>query len=164
MIKTLRNLSPLEPFFKWYDSQSRREQTLIDVGMVVVAFALVYSLLLNPAVDYRNSQVDSHREEQASFIWMQQHANDPAVNQSRGSQGAGNTKLSVVSNSAGVHNITLNRLQPTPTGINIEIRSAPFNVVVQWLLKLESNYGFKIVEARFERLAEGNAACQIRIQ
>ena len=164
MTKTLRNFGVLDPFFKWYDALSRREQSLVDVGMVVVLLALIYSSLVMPAWEYRTSQVEAHRFEQAGFLWMQQHLNDPAVSQLRGSQSGGNTKLSVVSNTASVYNITLNRLQPTPTGINIEVRSATFNGVIEWLLKLETNHGFKVVEARFDRLTEGNVACQIRIQ
>ena len=164
MIKSLRNTSLLAPYYKWYETLSRREQTLVDVGIVVVLFVIVYAFLVQPAWNYREDNVAAHGTERAGFLWMQVHAEDVATVQASAESSAGGAKLSVVSNSARVHNITLTRLQPNTSGINIEIKTAGFNNLIEWLLKLEKNHGFRTVEARFNRLEAGNVSSQIRIQ
>lgn len=132
-----------------FHSLQPREQNLITALAVVVLIALIYLLLMHPAINSVASASKKLEAKQSLVQWMKANE-DAARAASKATRGRSTSNrsqdiLGAVNNAASRHNITLQRYEPEGKNkLRVWLEDASFNGMVRWLHQLESRNGITV--------------------
>ncbi len=149
---------------RWFNTLSNREKMLVAGGLVFV-LVLLLLWLLSSAQNYRDLNVAKYQSSLADMQWMQAYeASARTAEQSSQNTGTGGEiQLSRLSQSAELHDIEFQRIQPLGDGVNIEIARQSFDSVVSWMFSLQESEGVTITQARITRLRESPGLVEARL-
>ncbi len=149
---------------RWFNTLSNREKLLVSGGLIFV-LGLLLLWLLSAAQDYRDSNVAKYQTSLADMQWMQAYEDSArsAEHSSQIASSGGEIQLSTLSQSADLHDIELQRIQPLGDGVNIEITRQSFDSVVSWMFSLQESEGIVITQARITRLRESPGLVEVRL-
>ena len=149
---------------RWFNALSNREKTLVAGGAVFV-LVLLLLWLLSAAQDYRDLNVAKYQSSLTDMQWMQAYEASArsAEQASQNTNPGGEIQITTLSQSADLHDIELQRIQPLGESVNIEITRQPFDSVVSWMFSLQESEGIVITQARITRLRESPGLVEVRL-
>ena len=145
----------LAPLYRRFEAASVRERVLVSVCTYLVVAVVLFFLVLEPSMGYRAEQLRAQASAENGLQWMVD--NQAQAKQRSGQQAPQRheSKLTTISSSADMHNVTIKRMQPGDDRINVELASQSYLAVVGWLTALEADHGFRLADVRLEKVAEG---------
>jgi general secretion pathway protein M len=138
----------------WYGSLQPREQRMVAIGGIVLAFIILIGAILMPlqsAVSNAAKGTDTRREDLA---WMR--VNAPEVRALGGQLPADTGEAPVVmvdrvGRETGLAS-ALRGTQPNATGgVRVQLEAAPFDTLVTWLDTLDRRYGLAVESITVDR-------------
>ena len=138
----------------WYGSLQPRDQRVVAIGGIVLAFIILIGGILMPlqsAVSNAARGTDTRRDDLA---WMR--VNAPEVRALGGQLAADTGEAPVVlvdrvGREAGLAS-ALRGTQPNATGgVRVQLEAAPFDTLVTWLDTLDRRYGLAIESITVDR-------------
>jgi general secretion pathway protein M len=145
----------LEKLQIWYAGLQQREQRVVVIGGVVVAFLVLVLGILLPLQSAVSSAVKRNQTEREDLAWMQVNAPEirAAGNQLPADTGEAPVVLvDRVGREAGLAS-ALRGTQPNGNGVRVQLEAAPFDTLVSWLATLDERYGFAIESITVDRAA-----------
>lgn len=145
----------LAPLIRRFASATLRERVLIGAGAYLLLALFLYYVILDPSMGFRNEKLRAQVAASNGLSWM--IANQAEARQ-RGSTQApvrSDSKLTVISSSADLHNVTIKRMQPGDDRITLELSGQEYLAVIRWLIALETDHGLRLVDVRLEKTGEG---------
>jgi general secretion pathway protein M len=139
----------------WYAGLQQREQRVVVIGGVVVAFLVLVLGILLPLQSAVSSAVKRNQTEREDLAWMQVNAPEirAAGNQLPADTGEAPVVLvDRVGREAGLAS-ALRGTQPNGNGVRVQLEAAPFDTLVSWLATLDERYGFAIESITVDRAA-----------
>jgi general secretion pathway protein M len=147
---------------QWFEQQSERDQFLLKVMCVVIAFGAVYWLIWQPVNQAVTDQAKRLQQQESLATWVAQQqrkvrslpANDSASRELEGNL------VQVVNQTASQRQITLTRIQPRGEEVQIFIDEVEFNQLMSWLALIEER-GAQILQID---VTEGNAPGMVKVR
>ena len=147
-----------------FDAATSRQRLLIVLAGYFFLALFLYFAVLDPALVYRSDQVRSQFAAANGLSWMVANQ-DEARRLGGGSQPTrGRNDMAAISNSAQMYNLSIKRMQPTDNRVSVELTSQEYGALIRWLVALESEHGFNIVDARIDKVAEGIVDSRITLR
>ncbi len=164
MSRLLTWFPSIAPLQRRFAAASSRERVLIGVSAYLLAGVFLYYAVLNPAMDYRSEQLRAQVAAANGLSWM--IANQTEARQRGGDlePTRGESKLTVISSSAELHNLMIKRVQPAENRINVELSTQEYSAVIKWLIALETDHDMTIVDVRLEKVDEGIVDSRITLR
>jgi type II secretory pathway component PulM len=139
---------------RWFFGLQPRERWIVVVGAVAAGVIVLWGILtplrastatLRASVDVKQRLlIDVGRVEGAGTFAA-----------SHDLQGAGQTLVVIVSNTAAGYGLDLPRTRPNgPSGIDVTFQGASFDALVDWLVALHGTYGIDVETASFSSARE----------
>lgn len=143
--------SPLEKVRTWYAGLEAREQKAVTWGAVggTVVVLLVVVLQLHAAVDRAERRLQQKR---ADVAYIQSVL--PELRAAPVPQGGDQSLVVVVDRTTRDAGLAMNVRGTEPGGQNelrVRLEGAPFDASVNWILRLQREYGVRIAAASIER-------------
>ena len=146
----------------WFFGLQPRERWILGVGVVAAVVIILWGGVVSPmraeAARLRTS-VDT---KQRLLIDVQRlEAQQPSPGGTNGPQGSQQTLVVIVDDTARNHGLGSPRTrQNGPSGIDVTIQGASFDVLMEWLIELHGTYGIdvetgQLVKAREPGLVNG---------
>ena len=137
----------------WFDNLNPRERLIVGVGGTLAVLLVAWAYLWTPLVT-RASELDSAvADKRLLLIDLQRaaalSANAPVTASARESA---ESLVVLVANTADSVGLSDSFSQTRPDGadsINVNFRDAPFDILVGWLVLLDSTYGVAVESAAF---------------
>jgi general secretion pathway protein M len=145
----------LEKLRVWYAGLQEREQRVVAIGGIVVAFLVLVVGILLPLQSAVSTAAKRNQIEREDLAWMQVNAPEirAAGNQLPADTGEAPVVLvDRVGREAGLAS-ALRGTQPNGTGVRVQLEAAPFDTLVSWLATLDERYGFAIESITVDRAA-----------
>lgn len=145
----------IAPLVRRFAAASLRERVLIGIGAYLVLALFLYYVVLDSAMGFRSEKLRAQVAASNGLSWMV--ANQAEAKQRGGAQAPvrSESKLTVISRSAELHNVTIKRMQPGDNRINVELSGQEYLAVIRWLIALETDHGLRLVDVRLEKTGEG---------
>jgi general secretion pathway protein M len=139
----------------WYASLQQREQRMVTIGGIVVAFLILVFGILMPLQSAVSSAARRNETKRQDLAWMQ--VNAPEIRAAGNQVGADTGEAPVVlvdrvGREAGLAG-ALRGTQPSGTGVRVQLEAAPFDTLVAWLATLDERYGLAIESITLDRAA-----------
>jgi len=139
----------------WYAGLQEREQRMVAVGAVAVAFLILVFGSLMPLHSAVSNAVSRNETKREDLEWMR--ANAPEVRAAGNQLPADTGEAPVVlvdrvGREAGLAG-ALRGTQPSGTGVRVQLEAAPFDTLVTWLATLDERYGLAIESITVDRAA-----------
>jgi general secretion pathway protein M len=139
----------------WYAGLQEREQRMVAVGAVAVAFLILVFGILMPLHSAVSNAVSRNETKREDLEWMR--ANAPEVRAAGNQLPADTGEAPVVlvdrvGREAGLAG-ALRGTQPSGTGVRVQLEAAPFDTLVTWLATLDERYGLAIESITVDRAA-----------
>lgn len=142
----------------WFDNLNPRERLIVSVGGALAVLLVAWAYLWTPLVTRSSELVSAAAEKRLLLIDLQRAAaislNAPVTAPVRDSA---ESLVVLVANTAESVGLSDNFSQTRPDGadsINVSFRDAPFDIVVGWLVLLDSTYGVAVESATFNGTSE----------
>lgn len=145
----------IAPLITRFAAASPRERTLIGISAYLLIAIVLYYVILDPAIGFRDEKLRAQAAASNGLSWMV--ANQAEARQ-RGNTSApvrNESKLTVISSSAELQSVTIKRMQPGEDRINIELTGQEYAAVIRWLIALETDHGLTLIDIRLDKSAEG---------
>jgi general secretion pathway protein M len=143
----------------WYSGLQEREQRMVAIGGIVVAFLILVMGILVPLQSAVSTAVSRNETKRNDLEWMQLNA--PEV-RAAGDQLPANTGeapvvlVDRVGREAGLAS-ALRGTQPSGTGVRVQLEAAPFDTMITWLTTLDERYGLAIESITVDRAVRPGA-------
>ena len=129
--------APIQRFWNFYQSRSPQDQrALVVMGLALLALLIGYGFLW-PLQQQANAARLTYAQVQDDLMWMQanRHRVSPAA-----ARPAGQTLLSLVTQSAAAHGLAIRRFEPVgEDGISLNLDEVEFDRAIGWLAELMQN-------------------------
>ncbi|HEX5677356.1 MAG TPA: type II secretion system protein M [Alcanivorax sp.] len=129
----------LAPARAWYEQREPREQRILQVLALLVAAALVYLLIWQPAWDARDQARQRYLANQETLAWIESNAD--AVRAARGggaSADLGPNWTSNISRSVQSYGLTLRGFTPDGNrSVRVQMENQPASDILLWLQAME---------------------------
>lgn len=139
----------------WFYGLEARERWIVSVGAVLALVIVVWGGALRP-LQSRSAELRTSVETKQRLladVARLESTSPGAV--ARGRQGADQTLVVIVSNTAAAHGLDLPRTRPNgPSGIDVTFQGASFDALVAWLMALHTGYGVDVESASFSSARE----------
>ena len=155
MNKILTWFPTIAPLIRRFAAASLRERILIGISAYLLLAIFLYYAILDPAIEFRNEKLRAQAAASNGLSWMVANQSEARQQGSTSSPVRNESKLTVVSSSAELHNVTIKRMQPGENRINIELTDQEYSAVIRWLIALERDHGLTLVDVRLDKSAEG---------
>lgn len=136
---------------QWFNTLEQREQRLVIALGAVFVITIVYFMLLKPLQERMVKAERDVQRNQQLLSWVETNA--AKIMQLRAQGGvtaSGNGSIEQrVNQSARRFNLTVNRLQPQNSKMQVMIDKAPFNTILQWVQALQLEQGLAVEIADF---------------
>jgi len=137
---------------EWFNELEQREQRLISVMTVLLIIAGIYFLAIQPLQERIERAEAKLVTEQKLLAWVEKNATKIVRLRSQSGRSVNNGSLDqLINRSARQHNITINRLQPQNSKMQVMIDKAPFHQILQWVQTMQLTYGLTIEIADFRQ-------------
>jgi general secretion pathway protein M len=144
----------LQKLKAWYEARQERERRVVLAGSAALAAIILIAgiLSLESAVSAAQKRAEHRREDLA---WM--HVNAAELSSADATQFTNTQEAPVVvvdrvGREAGL-GPALRGTQPSPTGVRVQLESAPFDTMVTWIATLDQRYGLSIDSITVDRAA-----------
>lgn len=153
----------LAPYHRRYAALSGRERFLVNIAASLLVGVFLVYVALFPALEYRDSKLREQYVAAQGLDWMEVNK-EQAIRSSPETVGTqADNRLTSLSSSASLNSITIKRMQPSDSQINVEIAGQEYLSVIKWLVALETEYGFKLIDLRLDKSEEGIVDCRITL-
>ena len=131
----------LAPARAWYEQREPREQRILQVLAALLAVALVYGLIWQPAWDARDAARQRYLANQETLAWIENNAD--AVRAARGGGSNAGAALgpnwtSNISRSVQSYGLTLRGFTPDGNrSVRIQMENQPASEMLLWLQAME---------------------------
>lgn len=132
---------------EWFRNRSKRERLLVTSTGIVFLTLIIYFVAIQPALAFRAAEISQHRYEEAGLTWLKNAAARGISMDSNAPTTASADLIRTLTRTAESSQITLNRQQPSNTGVSVEIRDHEFANVVRWIGILYETHGIRVVSA-----------------
>lgn len=150
----------------WYEQLSPRDRLALRVLCGFAALVVLYSLLLQPMIDYSSRAQRRLLEERELIAWLR--SNEPAAKAAVAASTVGREQpvAALVNSSAKANALTIRRYEPTgDSSIRVWLEGAQFNSFVKWLYQLQSVHGIRATEFSVEREPEpGRVSARLTLE
>jgi len=143
----------------WYAGLQQREQRMVAIGGVTVAFLILVFGILMPLQSAVSKAARGNETRRADLAWMQVNAAE--IRAAGGQLPADTGEAPVVlvdrvGREAGLAG-ALRGTQPNGTGVRVQLEAAPFDILITWLATLDERYGLAIESITVDRAARPGA-------
>lgn len=145
----------IAPLIRRFAAASLRERILIGVSAYLLLALFLYYAILDPAIEFRNEKLRAQAAASSGLSWMEANQGEARQQGSTSLPVRNESKLTVISSSAELRNVTIKRMQPGENRINIELTDQEYSAVIRWLIALETDHGLTLVDVRLDKSAEG---------
>lgn len=152
----------LSQFKQWFEQQSDRDQLLLKVMGVVIAFGAVYWLIWQPVNLAVTDQAKRLQQQERLATWVAQQQRKvqslPATPSNATTlQGS---LVQVLNQTASQRGLKITRIQPRGEEVQVFIDEVEFNLLMSWLALLEGR-GARILQID---VTEGNAPGLVKVR
>jgi general secretion pathway protein M len=139
----------------WYASLQEREQRVVAVGGVVLAFLVLVLGILMPLQSAVSSAARRNEAKRQDLAWMQLNAPEIRAAGNQLTEETGEAPVVLVDRVAREAGLggTLRGTQPSGAGVRVQLEAAPFDILVTWLATLDERYGLAIESITVDRAA-----------
>ena len=134
----------------WFYGLQMRERWIVTAGAVAALVIVVWGFVMTPLraeIATLRTAVDT---KQRLLIDVTRIENDQPAAIAGNREGAGQTLVVIVANTARSHGLDLPTTRPNgPSGVNVSFQGASFDSLVAWLLMLHDTYGVDVESASF---------------
>lgn len=148
--------SPMQNLQQRFAALAPKDRLALTLLGIFIGLILVVYVLILPANRYADNAAEHHRERAELLAWMQ--ANEGAArmmagqNLDRPRPAAGQSILSLASQTAQSHSISFKRFEPfADGGLRIWLDNIDFNKMLMWLTQLQEQYGIDVLQASVDR-------------
>lgn len=145
----------IAPLYRRFAAASVRERVLIGISIYLFIAVLLYYFILDPALGFREEKLRAQDAASNALSWMIANQAEARRLGSNTSPIRNESKLTVISSSAELHSITIRRMQPGESRIDVELSNQEYLAVIKWLIALEIDHGIELVDIRLEKTGEG---------
>ncbi len=143
-------------FRDYYRQLSAREQLLLAVGLIVVIVLGGYLGIVQPLIDRETRVANELSDKRALHAWLVDASREAKALTAAGNSTGGATAPaapSAVEESLRANGLekTVVRMEPTADGIDIELKQAPLNAVINWVAVAEATLGYVATSATLTR-------------
>ncbi len=146
----------------WWQQLNLREQKLVSaMGLAFIIF-LFYNLILQPLNDSLVNKTNKLQRQQSLLTWVLE--NTQRYQQAKLNEAgvkSGGSLSSIINRSANSHQLTITRMQPQGSDLQVWIDSASFTQLLFWFEHLANNEGLRVISID---LAKGEQAGQVRVR
>jgi len=142
---------------EWFEALEKREQNLVTMLGAMLLVALVYFVIYQPLANNLTRAQQGLESEQKLLVWVEQNAAKIVNLRAKSGVSASPSQGSlaqIINASARRHKLTINRIQPQNNKIQINIESASFVALLQWVQELELTHAILIEIAEFRPQGE----------
>lgn len=129
---------------EWFGKRSKRERLLVLGTGILFLACIVYFGTIQPALSFRASEINQHRYEAAGLTWLKSAKAKGISLDSDAPTTASADLIRTLTRTAESFQITLNRQQPSSSGVSVEIRDHEFSNVVRWINGLYKTHGIRV--------------------
>ena len=129
---------------EWFRKRSKRERWLVLGTGILFLACIVYFGTIQPALAFRASEINQHRYEAAGLTWLRSAKERGISLDSDAPTTASADLIRTLTRTAESFQITLNRQQPSSSGVSVEIRDHEFSNVVRWINVLYKTHGIRV--------------------
>ena len=162
-------MSRVDELKLWYTSLQQREQRILAVGVVFVAFTILYLGVLNPYFSSRKHLQADLVTKQGAVTWM-----GPAAMQLHALRGqqpsgipAGQSLLAVVTraaNDAGFGTAVKQAQTDSDGSVRVQVQGVAFDNLIRWLGTLHRQYGVSVRQMSAQKgTAAGNVDASLTL-
>ena len=146
----------------WWQQLNSREQSLVQIMGTAVAIFVLYSLIWQPLNTKLVSAEKTLSSRQDLLNWVEQNtARYQSIKpNARGKKSSGSLS-SIVNRSATRYQLTISRMQPQGSSLQVWLESASFAQLLNWLEHLANNEGLQVQAID---LAQGDNAGEVRVR
>lgn len=133
-------MTMLQPLKVWFEQQSERDQLMLKVAAVVLAFAVVYWGIWQPVTQAVAAQSQRLTQQENLYTWVQQQGRKAQSLQSTNAQRPqlNGSLVQVINATAAQSGLRLSRIQPRGEEVQVFIDEIEFNRLMGWLALLET--------------------------
>ncbi|MGB0936304.1 MAG: type II secretion system protein GspM [Colwellia sp.] len=122
-----------------------REQRLVMAMAVVIGIFLIYSLVWLPLNNGLAKANDKLARQQALLVWVIENTQHfKQINSKNSKPKSGGSLSSIINRTANQHQLTITRMQPQGSNLQVWIDEAPFTQLLFWLEYLAKNEGLEV--------------------
>ncbi len=155
----------LAPLYRHVSSASPRERVFLELAAYLITGIVLYYAVLAPSLAYRSDMLRAQSAASNGLAWMQANQEKAKLRtQGKRSSAQSENRLSMISSSADMHNVSIKRLQPSNDRIDIELAGQEYLSLIRWLVSLENDQGFVLIDARLDKVAEGVVDSRIALR
>lgn len=145
----------IAPLVRRFAAASLRERVLIGMSAYLLIAVFLFYVVLDPAMEYRNEKLRDQTAASNGLTWMVANQAEARQRSSTTRPVRSESKLTVISSSAELHNVTIKRMQPGDNRINVELSGQEYSAVIGWLIALETDHGLQLVDIRLDKVSDG---------
>ena len=125
--------------YRWYLGRESSERPIIAGLAALLIVLLLWLLIWKPTSDWRDLEANRYQNAQELMDFMQ--ANEASARARKTSAtGAQRSLLPVITRTANVQGLRLNRIQPESDGaVSVVVQAQAFNTLLSWLNALQEN-------------------------
>jgi general secretion pathway protein M len=139
----------------WYAGLQEREQRVVAIGGVVLAFLILVLGILMPLQSAVSGAARRNEAKREDLAWMQVNAPEIRLVGNQLPEDTGEAPVVLVDRvgrEAGLAG-ALRGTQPNGNGVRVQLEAAPFDTLVTWLVALDERYGLAIESITVDRAA-----------
>lgn len=129
---------------EWFGKRSKRERLLVLGTGILFLACIVYFGTIQPALAFRAAEINQHGYEAAGLSWLKSAKAKGISLDSNAPTTASADLIRTLTRTAESFQITLNRQQPSSSGVSVEIRDHEFSNVVRWINVLYKTHGIRV--------------------
>jgi len=142
----------------WFDSLETRERLFVSIGALVVAFALIYSLVWAPLNEKHAMLKNDVENWQRSLAELRPLLSAPSTgNRSGTNPGSQQSPIIIVDQTLRNRGLERYRRRSQPTannGIRVEFENVAFDELVLWLGDLSEQYAMHVQAGSFGKTSQ----------
>ncbi|MEM7002090.1 MAG: type II secretion system protein M [Pseudomonadota bacterium] len=151
---------------QWFYGREVSEQRIIAALAILVVATALWLGIWQPVSEWRSAAVERQQRVQQLADWLR--ANESAAKQAARRNTNANvsrTPTPVITRTAQLHEITINRLQPEANGVvSVVLERQSFNKIIAWINQLETGNDITVERASVDGLENpGYVNAQLRL-
>jgi len=150
----------LAPAQQWLNTLQPREKRIVISGSIALAFILFYLLIWEPiTANYEQQKLKLDSQSQL-YSWMKNASSE--INSIKATGGALTSRLknqsisSLADRSARTTGVKsfITKIEQSKKGVKVILKSASFDLIINWLSDMENKYGINSINIKVERAKE----------
>ena len=153
----------LSPVHQWLNTLQSREKHIVISGAIALLVMLFYLIIWEPITANYEQQQLTYDSQRQLHSWMKNTRTEILALKAAGGASAARTKNQSISSLAdrsaritGVKSF-INKIEQSKTGVKVILKSADFDLIINWLSDMENKYGIVSTHIKIERAKETGA-------